>query len=184
MRKVRDLIALSLVAAGFAVSLILFRRAVGVASPWFGIIVMMSVLGLAAFVRPLFLLRLPGFLRRTRDWEATGRLYKRLGVHRFGSLLRRTPLRRLNLFVYLTRTADPSVVRAQLESAEAAHVLAAAALVPHTAYAWVHGWWMAAAWLSIVQVTINVYPILHLRWARARIDRFQSRGRSHRPIAT
>jgi glycosyl-4,4'-diaponeurosporenoate acyltransferase len=178
MSNVRDLTVLSLVAASFAASLILFRRAVGLTSPWFGVILMLSVLGVVAFVRPLFHLKLPGFLRKTRSWEARGRLYNVLGVQAFGTLLRRAPLRQLNPLVYMTRFADPTVVRAQIESAEAAHVLAAGFLIPHMVYACVHRWWAAMVWLLIVQVALNFYPILHLRWARIRIDRFQERGLS------
>lgn len=173
--KLRDLIVLALAAAAFAASLVMFRRAVGFASPWFGVMAMLSVLGLIALARPLFLLKLPDFLRKNRGWETTGRLYKVVGVQRFGALLRRTPLRYLNRFVYLTRSAPPSVVQAHVESAEAAHVLAAGLLIPHMVYACIQKWWGAVVWLTIVQVIGNLYPILHLRWVRVRFDRFQGR---------
>ena|SRR5579863_4609535 len=99
MEKLRDLMVLLGVAAVFAMSLAMLRRAVGLTSPWFAVMVMFNFLGLIAFARPLFLLRLPGFLRKERKWEMKGN--KALGVPVFGALLRRTPLRYLNPLVYL-----------------------------------------------------------------------------------
>lgn len=101
MKKLRDLIVLLVVAAAFAISLTMLRRAVGSASPWFALMVMFTFLGLVAFASPLFLLQLPAFLRKERKWETNGRFYKALRVPAFGALLRRTPLRYLNPLVYL-----------------------------------------------------------------------------------
>ena len=180
MKKLRDLIVLLVVAAAFAVSLAMLRRAVGLASPWFAVMVMFNFLGLIAFARPLFLLKLPGFLRKERGWETKGRIYKTLLVPAFGALLRRTPLRYLNPLVYLKQDSDPSIVQAQIESAEAAHLLATAVLVPYLVYACVQGWWSAVAWVMVVQIGFNLYPILHLRWARVRINRLHGRILSSR----
>jgi hypothetical protein len=183
MKKLRDLIALLAVAAAFTFSLAQFRRVFGLASPWFGLMAMFCLLGLAAFARPLFFLKLPGFLRKEHEWEADGRLYKTLRVRVFGELLRRTPLRYLNPLVYLKRHPDPSIVQAQIESAEAAHLLSAALGLPYMAYACIQGWWSALAWLVVVQAGLNLYPILHLRWARARINRLRDRIPSSRKDA-
>lgn len=177
MKKSRDIFALLAVAAAFAISLAMFRRAVGVDSPWFGLMSMLDVLGLVAFARPLLRLRLPGFLRTEREWEATGRVYRALYVPAFGALLRRTALRHLNPLVYLKQYPDPSIVQAQLESAEAAHLLAAAVLMPYIIYAALQDWWTAVAWLTVVQIGSNVYPIMHLRWVRVRIKQLHRRYR-------
>jgi hypothetical protein len=181
MKRTRDLIVLSVIAAAFVVALAQFSRAFGVGSPWFGLMLMLNFLGLVAFARPLFLLKLPGVLRRNRDWDMNGALYKALRVARFGAALRRTPLRYLNSAVYLTQSRDPALVQAQIESAEAAHVLAAALLVPHMIYACFRGWWGALAWLLAVQIGFNLYPILHLRYVRIRIIQLSAR-RSVRAI--
>jgi Glycosyl-4,4'-diaponeurosporenoate acyltransferase len=180
MKKLRDLIVLLVVFAAFATSLALFERAVGPTSPWLAVMAMFTFLGLAAFARPLFLLKLPGFLRQERTWETQGELYKALHVSGFGALLRRAPLRYLNQLVYLRQSPDPSIVHAQIESAEASHVLAAALLVPYLAYACVRGWWSAVASVMVVQIGFNVYPILHLRWARIRVGRLIGRRNSSR----
>jgi hypothetical protein len=176
MTKTRDILVLLAVAAVFAFSLASFRRAFGLASPWFGLMVMLVFLGLIAFARPLFRLRLPGLLRTARHFEMTGRLYKALRVPAFGALLRRTPLRHLNPLVYLRQNSDTSIVQAQIESAEAAHLLAGALLMPYIIYACAHGWWTGAAWLMVVQIAGNLYPILHLRWSRIRIKRLQQKA--------
>jgi hypothetical protein len=174
MKKLRDYIVLLVVGAAFAFSPVMIRRVMSVTSPWFGLIVMLDFLGLVAFARPFILLRLPGFLRTEREWEAKGRPYKALYVPAFGALLRRTPLRHLNPLVYLKRNSNPSIVQAQIESAEAAHLLAAAVILPYMAYACFQGWWSAVAWLMLVQIGFNVYPILHLRWVRVRMNRLQN----------
>ena len=178
MKKLRDLMALLAVAAVFVVTLTMLQRAVGFASPWFAVTAMFDFLGLVAVARPLLLLKLPGFLRQERAWETRGRLYMALGVPAFGALLRRTPLRHLNSFVYLKQCPDASIVQAHIESSEAAHLYAAALIVPYIAYACVQGWWSAVAWIMAVQISFNLYPILHLRWVRVRMNRLGNRMRS------
>jgi len=129
LTRLRDLTVLLVVIAAFAVSLALIGQLVGLASPWFGLTVMLDFLGIVAFARPLLPLRLPPCLRREREWEISGRLHRLLRVPTFGLLLRRTPLRHLNPLVYLKQYLDPAVVQTQLESAEAAHTMAAVLLV-------------------------------------------------------
>lgn len=175
MKKLRDLLVLLTVAGAFVMSLDMFRGAVGVTSPWFGVMIMLDCLGLVAFARPLFLLKLPRFLREEREWEINGGIYKTLRVPAFGTLLRRTPLRYLNRMVYLTRCRNPSRVQAEIEAAEASHLLAAAVLVPYMVYACLQGWWSGVAWLMVIQIVSNVYPILHLRWVRIRLNRLHDR---------
>lgn len=175
MKKLRDCVVLLVVAVSFVISLDLLRGAVGFASPWFALMVMFSFLGLVAFAQPLFLLKLPDFLRKERKWETEGRLYEAIGVPAFGALLRRTPLRHLNPLVYLKQCSDFSIVQARIEAAEEAHILAGALLTPYIAYACVHRQWSAVASTVVVQIGVNLYPILHLRWSRFRINRLRGR---------
>jgi Glycosyl-4,4'-diaponeurosporenoate acyltransferase len=179
MERLRDYLVLLAVFAAFAFSLVLFRRVIGSTSAWFGLMLMLDFLGLVAFARPLIRLRLPGFLRIEREWEKNGGLYKALRVPAFGALLRRTPLRHLNPLVYLKENPNYSIVQAQIESAEAAHFLAAALLVPYTAFAGIEHQWRAVACLMLVQLSFNLYPILHLRWVRLRVNRLRQRGQHH-----
>jgi hypothetical protein len=170
-KKLRDFGVLFTVGAAFVFSLAMFRQVIGGASPWFGLLVMFDFLGLVAFARPLIRLRLPALLRGPWEWERVGGIYEALRVPEFGALLRRTPLRYLNTLVYLKRNLSPSIVGAQIESAEAAHFLAAVIVLPYMAYACGDRRWGAVAGLALVQIGFNLYPIMHLRWARFRIGR-------------
>ena len=87
-------------AAAFAICFLMLRDVVGSESPWLGLLLMFYFMGLAKVGEPLFVLRLPAFIRDVRAWEATGDTYRRLGVQRFGQLLRGSPLRWLNTSVY------------------------------------------------------------------------------------
>jgi hypothetical protein len=75
----------------------------------------------------------------------------------------------------LKQCPDPSVVQAHIESSEAAHLLAAALIFPYMTYAGIQGWWSAVGWITLVQIGFNIYPILHLRWVRIRINRLHDR---------
>ena len=70
---------------------------------------------------------------------------------------------------------EPAKVQYQIEGAEAAHFWAAALLVPYMVFAGVQNWWSVVGWLMVVQVVGNVYPILHLRWVRGRLQRIIDR---------
>jgi hypothetical protein len=172
MKKLRDMLMFFAVTCSFIVSLFLLRRAVGFTSPWFALTTMFCFLGLVAFARSLFLLRLPVWLRQVRGWELRSRLYPVLGVPGFGQLLRRTPLRYLQPLVYLKRyPGDPAKVVAQIQGAEAAHFWAAALIIPYMVFACVQKWWGVVFWFTVIQVVGNVYPILHLRWVRGRLTK-------------
>ena len=181
MKKVRDLIFLFLVTTTFGVSLNLLRHAVGKTSPWFVLIAMFDFLGLAAFARPLFLLRMPPVLREVRAWEIHGLIYRRAGVAAFGALLQRSPLRYLNSHVYLRRYPDDlALAQRQMEAAEAAHFWAATLIIPYMIYAAMREWWSVIFGFMAVEMFVNVYPILHLRWVRGRLKRILDR-KNHVP---
>ncbi|HET8948284.1 MAG TPA: hypothetical protein VFQ07_14995 [Candidatus Polarisedimenticolia bacterium] len=156
--------------AAFAVSLVMFQQAVGPGSPWMGLLLMLCLLGTARIAEPIHRLRVPGVLREIRPWERGGDLYEAMAVPQFGGALRTTPLRLLNPNVYFSRRSPAEVVR-QLEAAEASHLWATLLLMPWLVWCAVSGRWAVFALLLVVQVLGNVYPILHLRWARGRLER-------------
>jgi hypothetical protein len=156
----------------FGVSFVLLSRVIGITSPWLVLLLMFYFLGIAKVAEPLFILRMPRGLRSNRRWEREGRVYRRLGVLSFGSLLRLAPLRYLNSAVYLDRERrDLLQVRLRAESSEASHFWAAVLLMPYVAFAGLNGRWKIVAWFSLAQVLVNIYPILHLRHIRGRLDR-------------
>jgi hypothetical protein len=175
-RSRRSAIVLVATVIGFGVSFVMLERVIGASSPWLGLLLMFYFLGLAKVAEPLYKLRLPGFLRALRPWERDGAVYRRLGVMAFGKLLRETPLRILNRAVYLTHgPRDLTRVFRLTESAEAAHFWAAVLFTPYIGYVWSRGHARVAAVFLLVQLSFNVYPILHLRIVRGRLDRFSRR---------
>ena len=156
----------------FGASFALLSRVIGICSPWLVLLLMFYFLGIAKVAEPLFMLRIPRVLHALRRWEREGDVHRRLRVLNFGRLLRQTPLRYLNTAVYLDRDRrDPLQVRLLVESAEATHFWAAVLIMPYVIFAGLNGMWHVVAWFSLVQVLVNVYPILHLRHIRGRLDR-------------
>ena len=170
-------------AAAYGAAFVLFRRAApfSLESPWFVFVAMVCFLGLAFVAQPLVMIRMPRPLRTIRTWEVEGGLYRALGVPAYGRFLRRTPLRLFNRDVYLRDgLRDTRGVAAELEAAEASHFWAACLVLPYMVYMPLHGMWAPLLWLSLAQLLINVYPVMHLRLARHRLDRLGQRTSSHR----
>jgi hypothetical protein len=167
-----QVLVLLAVVVAFGVSFALLSTFVGSASPWLALLLMFDFLGVAKVAEPLFVLRVPRVLFPLRNWEREGDLTRRLRIVGFGRLLRRTPLRYLNSGVYLGQAhGDPLAVRLRAESAEAMHFWAAVLFTPVVALAAVTGRWSTLAWFLLAQMLVNVYPILHLRHIRWRLDR-------------
>jgi hypothetical protein len=176
MSKWRSIFVLAGTAAGFAASLVLLQRVLGASSPWLGLLAMFYLLGLSKVAEPLFLLRMPRVLRAVRRSETNGTIYRRLLVPSYGKLLRGTPLRYLNTAVYLApRRPDLSKLSRQAEAAEAAHFWAALVFTPYIGYVWWAGQRWEAALFLLLQILFNIYPILHLRVVRGRLDRLLQR---------
>ena len=150
----------------------MLRQILGAGSPWIGLLSMFYFLGLSKVAEPIFTLRMPGSLRGIRPEERDGTLYRRLLVPQFGRLLRDTPLRVLNLAVYLKKgRPDLRVLSRYVEAAEASHFWVAVLFFPYIVYVFWRGRpWVAGLFL-VIQVLFNIYPILHLRVVRDRLDR-------------
>jgi hypothetical protein len=163
------LLALVLV---FGASFVMLSRVIGITSPWLPMLLMFYFLGIAKVAEPLFVLRMPAALRRLRHWDRDGDVYRRLGVFSFGRWLRQSPLRYLNSGVYLAREhRQLRQVRLKAESSEASHFWAAVLIMPYVTFAGLSGMWNVVAWFLLAQILVNVYPILHLRHVRGRLDR-------------
>jgi len=142
----------------------------------------MVTLGWTAFANDVVAMRLPASLCRIRPWELRTFPYRTLGVAAFGRFLRRSVVRHLNPSVYLRAAeAQPEYVRAHLETAETVHFWALVFSFPFLVFACFQGWWAAAVAIVIVHVPVNLYPIWHLRLARARLASYLGRA-SNRQI--
>lgn len=173
----RSAVVFCVTAVAFAVCFLMLRDVVGSESPWLGLLLMFYFMGLAKVGEPLFVLPIPGFIRDVRAWEVTGTVYRRLGVLRFGQWLREPPLRFLNASVYLASGhRDLRSLYRQAASAEATHFWAALLFTPYIAFVWAQGHRGVATLFLLVQVLFNVYPILHLRLLRGRLDGMRARG--------
>jgi hypothetical protein len=162
--------------AAFAFSTVMMSRALGPESPWIAFMLFWCFLGVARFADPIFHIRLPKGLRDVRPWELRGDVYRRLAVPAFGTLLKDTPLRFANTTVYVSgsRKDLPRTLR-QVESAEACHFWAAVLLMPYLVYCAWQGKWGVLGGFVILQLLANVYPIMHLRSVRGRLERVRRR---------
>ncbi|MCU0251917.1 MAG: hypothetical protein MUE61_17095 [Vicinamibacterales bacterium] len=173
------------VAAGYAIAFVAWRHVMpsSLLSPWFVVVAMICFLGLAFVAQPIVMIRMPRSLRTIRAGEVHGGFYRAVGVPAFGRLLRRTPLRLFNMDVYLRNgLADTARVGAELEAAEASHLVAAVLVAPYMVYLGLGHEWAPLAWITLAQALINVYPIMHLRLTRHRLERLAAK-RSLRPSA-
>ncbi len=162
----------------FGVSFAMLSEVIGITSPWLALLLMFYFLGIAKVAEPLFALRMPRRLYQLRPWEQQGDVLRRLRVPGFGRLLRQTPLRYLNAGVYLDpQRGDIAKVRRQADSSEANHFWAAVLFMPCIVPVALSGRWGVVACFLYAQVLVNIYPILHLRYIRGRLDRAIRRGR-------
>ena len=176
MRKLRSVFPVLGTAIAFAISFRMLEQVIGVTSPWLWLLVMFYFLGIAKVAEPIFMLRMPALLHGIRPKERSGDLYLKLGVHRFGKLLRNTPLRYLNPSVYIPRAqGDLSKLFQQTKSAEATHFWATVLFTPYIAFLFVAGQMGIASVFLLIQLLFNVYPILHLRIVRARLELIRDR---------
>jgi hypothetical protein len=164
------------IALGVAIvaGLALWGCAAGPDSPWFATTAGFTLLGLLDLAR--YFVRLSPPLGGIRRWEARSTLYRILGLRAFGRLLRRPPLRLLNRHVYRIASRDGNRLLRELEGAEAAHTIALLLVGVYLALAALEGWWRAFAGLAVLNLAVNLYPILHLRLSRARVAALLARG--------
>jgi len=156
----------------FGGSAALLGSVIGLHSPWLMLLLMFDFLGIAKVAEPLFTLKMPRALHPVRQGPRAAGALHRLGVPAFGKLLRRSPLRYLNAAVYVdANRGDLNAVRLRAESSEANHFWAAVLFTPYVVHAALSHRWNVAAGFSLAQVLVNVYPILHLRHVRERLDR-------------
>jgi hypothetical protein len=114
---------------------------------------------------------MPTSLSEVRRWELTSDLYRQLGVRLFGTVLRNSPLRFLNTGVYLSSDVkDLDSLYRRVASAEATHFWAALLFMAYIGYLYLSGRPQIATGFLAVQVLFNIYPILHLRLMRGRLD--------------
>ena len=167
----RTIIVVVGTALGLALSIVMLANVIGYTSPWIALLLMFDLMALARVAEPLFVLRMPTNLSRLRRWELTSTVYRQVGVCLFGSVLRNTPFRFLNTGVYLSSDVkDLHRLLRRVANAEATHFWAALLFTAYIGHLYLSGRPQIATGFLAVQVLFNVYPILHLRLIRGRLD--------------
>ncbi|HVV71670.1 MAG TPA: hypothetical protein VHI52_09255 [Verrucomicrobiae bacterium] len=153
-----------------------FNRAFGTRSCAYAAMVSIVTTGWAAVIQPLLTPLVPWRLLRVRAAEFVILQARWNGVRMFGDILRRTALRSLGGRVYLYKTGDARAVLRGLREAQAVHLAGLLFSCPWLAWWGVQQWWQSIACAVAVQVPLNVYPVLHLRYVTWRVERFLAKS--------
>jgi hypothetical protein len=142
-----------------------------IASPFVrAALVNLAVVGWSSFVLPLR--GLPAFdsYYRLRKWERSGRIFHLVGVHLFREVVRRGPLSVFNRALpEAWHAGDPERIETETRAAEGAHAVAFLVALALALAAWASGRTRWAAWLAILDVPMNLYPVLLQRDHRHRL---------------
>lgn len=147
-----------------------------------GAFVRAAVANLAVVTWSSFALPLRGLPRfdeyyALRPWERSGRWYRALGVPLFRALVRRGPLAVFNPALREAwHLADPARIERETRAAEAGHAIAFGMVLVLAILAWARGDPERAAWLAVLDVPMNLYPVLLQRDHRLRLARHVQRG--------
>lgn len=142
----------------------------------------LAVVTWSSFVLPLR--GLPRFESwfRLRSWERSGRFFTWLGVPLFRTLVRRTPLSRFNRALPSAwHSGDPERMKEETRTAEAAHLVAFFLVLALAAFAFLAGHTRWAVWLAVLDVPLNLYPVLLQRDHRHRLFEMIRRGELEHP---
>ena len=170
-------IAVLLTGSGaFVVSLLLFAKAFGAGSVLFAVTVALLVGGWTGMLRTVVPLGLPAWILKVRRGEFAVLRWRWAGVPLFGAALRSTPLRHLGGSVYLSQCAnDSACVLRGIRAAEEVHAWSVLFCLPWLVYWCWQGWWFSVGASLAVHALLNVYPVLHLRLTRGRMERCAAR---------
>jgi len=141
----------------------------------------LAVVSWTSFVLPLR--GLPRFdaWYRLRRWERSGRLYHWLGVPLFRAAVRKSPLARFNRSLpHAWKSGDPERIEDETRTAEAAHGVAFLIALALAIAAFVTGRIRWAIWLAVLDLPLNLYPVLLQRDLRHQlIEKIRSGEMEH-----
>jgi hypothetical protein len=137
----------------------------------------LAVVGWSSFVLPLR--GLPRFDEyfELRAWERSGQLYDVLGVPVFRLLVRRGPLSLFNHALPAAwHSGDPERIEHEARTAEVGHAVAFLFVLALAVIALARGEPARAAWLAVLDVPTNLYPVLLQRHHRVRLAQLVASG--------
>jgi hypothetical protein len=132
----------------------------------------------AAFVLPLR--GLPPFDEyfTLRAWERSGRVFHWLGVPLFRALVRRGPLALPNRALPAAwHSGDPARIERETRAAEGGHAIAFLIVLLLAVVSLLRGTPMRAVWLVLLDVPMNLYPVLLQRDHRHRLQEMLREGK-------
>lgn len=162
---------------GLAAVLILIGRSVQLGPFVRAALVNLAVVGWSSFVLPLR--GLPPFdeYYQLRRWERSGRIYHWLGVPLFRGLVRRGPLSLANRALPAAwHSGDPARIERETRAAEGGHGIAFLIVLALAIVALVRGEPVRAAWLAVLNLPMNLYPVLLQRDHRHRLQELVRSG--------
>jgi len=181
--RISRLIILLAISCAAAIWLVLFAaRGVGLNSPLTAFCAVCVALGIVVLNSSAIHWSLPKALKPIRAWESSGAAYVLLGVSICGALLRRPPFRYFNTSVYAgEHCANLGKTYASILKAETAHFWALTFTAPLICYEITCQYWHGLVWLILFNALFNIYPGLHLRKVRARLEPLMMRrGRNEK----
>ena len=126
---------------------------------------------------------LPECYYRTKPFELSGRIYKRLGVRFFrrfvpnGDYINRIIRRSEPEYKVISDKDSIIVFEGRTRLAEKCHLAALLLPLPAAVYALMLGWHWFALWMILPFIPFHLYPVLLQRYTRARIERVLNRRR-------
>ena len=166
-----------LASLALAAALVLIGRAVNLPPFIRAALVNLAVVGWSSFVLPLR--GLPAFdeYYTLRRWERNGRIYHWLGVPLFRAAVRRGPLSLANRALPAAwHTGNPARIESETRAAEGGHAIAFLIVLALAIVAWVRGDPARAAWLAVLNLPMNFYPVLLQRDHRHRLEHLIQSG--------
>jgi hypothetical protein len=123
-----------------------------------------------ALTSELFFRQAPDGYRFWR-WEDDGKVYQWFGLAAFRWVLLHTPLQRLNPNVRLRsgRSDFDRLLRSQ-RAAEGSHAIAALITLALAAWYSLTGHAVVGLWFFVVNIPLNLYPVMLQRWNRGRVQ--------------
>jgi hypothetical protein len=113
---------------------------------------------------------------RWAPWERQGRVYERLGVRGYRWALLHSPFGWCNPHLSVRGgRADLERLERDMLAAEGPHAISmVVTFAVAIGFAWTgHAW--VAVWMAVVNVPLNVYPVMLQRWNRGRVRRLRGR---------
>jgi hypothetical protein len=141
-------------------------------------LVNLAVVAWTAFVLPLR--GLPPFdeYYTLRAWERSGRVFHWLGVPLFRALVRRGPLSLPNRTLPAAwHSGDPARIERETRAAEGGHAIAFLIVALLAIVSLVRGAPERAMWLAVLDLPMNLYPVLLQRDHRHRLQELLSAGK-------